>query len=57
MKIKIYKDKSGQWRWRLLARNGKIIADSAEAYRRKAGAMRAVHKLQVNLVLAEVIEE
>ena len=28
----VYKDKKGQHRWRLLAANGKIIADSGEGY-------------------------
>jgi uncharacterized protein YegP (UPF0339 family) len=31
----IYKDTSGQYRWRLLASNNKIIADSAESYLNK----------------------
>src|SRR5262249_23176662 len=30
--FEIYKDKSGQFRWRLKANNGKIIADSGEGY-------------------------
>jgi uncharacterized protein len=32
MKFEIYQDKSSQWRWHLVATNGKIVADSAEAY-------------------------
>jgi uncharacterized protein YegP (UPF0339 family) len=31
-KLEKYVDSSGGFRWRLLATNGKIIADSAEAY-------------------------
>jgi hypothetical protein len=27
-----YKDKKGEWRWRLVASNGRIIADSGEGY-------------------------
>lgn len=30
------------WRWRLKGRNGKIIADSGEAYASRKGARRAV---------------
>lgn len=30
-RVQVYKADDG-WRWRLLARNGKIVADSAEAY-------------------------
>lgn len=29
-----YKDKKKEWRWRLKANNGKVIADSAESYKR-----------------------
>jgi hypothetical protein len=27
-----YKDNAGQWRWRLVAANGRIVADSSEGY-------------------------
>ena len=27
-----YKDNKGEWRWRLKASNGRIIADSGEGY-------------------------
>lgn len=36
-----YKAKDG-WRWRLIAANGRIIADSGEAYARKSGVERAI---------------
>lgn len=39
--MEIYQDESQQWRWRLKASNGKIIADSAESYTTKAGATKA----------------
>lgn len=32
----------GGWRWRLVGRNGKILADSGEAYTRKADVKRAL---------------
>lgn len=35
-----YKAADG-WRWRLQARNGRIVADSGEAYTRRTGAERA----------------
>jgi len=41
MKIRIYKDKRGEWRWRMVARNGRIVADSGEGYTTKRGAVRA----------------
>ena len=33
MKYEIYQDKRGEWRWRLKAANGKILAVSSEGYR------------------------
>ena len=35
MKFHIYKDDKGEWRWRLKATNGKILADSGEGYSTK----------------------
>lgn len=36
MKFELFKDSSGEWRWRLKASNGKIVADSAESYVNKS---------------------
>lgn len=38
--LEFYKDVGGKWRWRTHARNGKVTADSSEAYARRAGAER-----------------
>jgi uncharacterized protein YegP (UPF0339 family) len=32
MKLYKYQDKKGEHRWRLVARNGRILADSGEGY-------------------------
>jgi hypothetical protein len=32
----MYKDSAAEWRWRLRANNGKIVADSAEGYKNKS---------------------
>jgi uncharacterized protein YegP (UPF0339 family) len=39
--ILIYRDRAGEYRWRAVARNGKIIADSAEGYVSRANVKRA----------------
>ena len=31
----VYEDRKGEWRWRIIAKNGKIIADSGEGYNSK----------------------
>lgn len=36
---------SQPWRWRLVARNGKILADSGEAYARKGAALKAIYAI------------
>ena len=40
-KFEVYEDSAGEWRWRGIAGNGEIIADSGEGYATKANAERA----------------
>lgn len=40
-----YKDTAGEWRWRFVASNGRIMADSGEGYKTKRGAVRAQARL------------
>lgn len=42
MKFEMFKDSSGQHRWRLKAANGEIIA-SGEAYRNRQDCINAVY--------------
>lgn len=44
------------WYWRLVASNGKIIADGSERYATKANAKRAVKRLQAVVGDAEIKE-
>jgi uncharacterized protein YegP (UPF0339 family) len=46
MKAIIYQDARKQWRWRILSRNGRIIADSGEAYTRRTRCMDGLKLLQ-----------
>jgi uncharacterized protein len=41
-KFQIYKDRKGEYGWRLRARNGEIIADSNEGYSRKASCKHGI---------------
>jgi uncharacterized protein len=43
MAFYLYKDRANQWRWRLVAGNGKIVADSAEAYWNKQDAQHGIN--------------
>lgn len=40
----IYQDKAGEWRWKRVAANGEIIADSGEGYTRLSDAERAASR-------------
>lgn len=45
MKKVVYKGTNGEWRWRLVARNGKIIATSHEEFSKMSNAIRAVKRV------------
>ncbi len=40
-----YQDAAGEWRWRISAKNGLTVADSAEGYSSKSAMMKEVKKL------------
>jgi len=39
LKVVVYEDASGDFRWNTVAENGEIVADSAEGYRHKGYAI------------------
>lgn len=43
--FEIYRDKKKEYRWRLVASNGKVVGDSAEGYKRKASVLSVLNKL------------
>jgi len=47
---------NGSWAWRLVGANGKILADSGEAYTRKADVKRALGTVLEAIDLARIIE-
>ena len=42
MKYEMFKDAQGDWRWRLLASNGNIVADSGEGYSNKVDCRHGI---------------
>lgn len=54
MKLSIYKTR-GEWRWRITARNGKIVAASSESFKRKAGAERNLNST-LNHLMALLVQ-
>ena len=54
-KIEIYKDKKGEFRFRLKAGNGQIIA-VGEGYKELAGCKNGIKSIQKNAPKAEIVE-
>lgn len=55
-KFEVYLDKAGEYRFRLKATNGEIIAVS-EGYKAKAGCMNGIASVQKNAPEAETVIE
>lgn len=55
-KFEVYVDKAGEFRFRLKARNGEVIAVS-EGYTAKASCLNGVESVRKNAPDAEVVEE
>lgn len=55
-KLHIYQATDG-WRWRLKARNGRIVADSAEAYSSRTKARNAADALYSHVRNATITED
>jgi len=56
-KVEFFADKRGEYRWRLKATNGEVIADSAEGYKSKQGCKNGYESVQRNCQDAEVVEQ
>ncbi len=54
-KFEIYLDKAGEFRFRLKARNGEVIAAS-EGYKAKAGCQNGIESVRKNAAEAPIIE-
>ena len=54
-KFEVYKDKAGEFRFRLKARNGEIIA-VGEGYKAKASCLNGIDSIRRNAPEAEVVE-
>lgn len=55
--FRIYEDRRYEWRWRLVASNGRIIADSGEGYTRRHDAIHSVYRLRTIIASDAVIVE
>lgn len=55
-KFEVYEDKAGEFRFRLKATNGQVIAVS-EGYKAKASCLNGVESVKKNAPEAEIVEE
>lgn len=55
-KFEMYTDKAGEYRFRLKAKNGQIIA-TGEGYKAKAGCKNGIESIRQNAPEAEVVVE
>ncbi|MGB9985877.1 HVO_2922 family protein [Salarchaeum japonicum] len=55
-RFEVYEDDAGQWRWRLVHRNGNILADSGEGYASKQKAKQGLESVKENAAGAPVDE-
>jgi len=55
-KFQIFKDRVGEYRWRLIARNGQIVAAS-EGYATKYNARRSAETLKASTIRATIVEK
>lgn len=54
MKCIIYPDAAGEYRWKFVARNGRIIACSGEGFTTRYGATRAATNVKVSAPRAKI---
>lgn len=54
-KFEIHKDDVGGWRWRLVARNTLIVAESSESYDRRGDAKRAAEAARSEICQAPIV--
>ena len=54
--FEVYKDKAGEFRWRLKAGNGQNIASSGEGYAEKRGCLAGIESVKRNAPGAKIEE-
>ncbi len=55
-KFELYADAKGEYRWRLKASNGQVIATGGEGYSSKSAAKDGIESVKKNAPIAEIEE-
>ena len=56
VKFEIYQDRKKEWRWRLKASNGQVIAGPQEGYKKRSHCVRMVARIKQGVRGADVVE-
>jgi len=56
MTFEVYKDNAGEFRWRLKAANGKVIATASEGYKAKADCEKGIESIKSGAADAKVVD-
>lgn len=57
MTFEIYEDQRGEYRWRLVASNGRTIGDSGEGYVTRSNARRAAENARRQIGGADIQDQ
>lgn len=55
-RFELYADRADQWRWRLVHRNGNVIATGGQGYTRKHNAVKGLESVRGNAPGAAIVE-
>lgn len=55
-KFEYYLDQRGEWRWRLRADNGKIVADSGEGYKAELDCLHGIDIVKKEAPTAQLVK-
>ncbi|EMA52791.1 MULTISPECIES: HVO_2922 family protein [Halococcus] len=53
-RFEVFRDRADEWRWRLVHRNGNVIADGGEGYASKQNALKGLRSVRRNAPGAEI---
>lgn len=56
MRIEVYKDKKREHRWRMVATNGRIIAESGEGYKNHGDCWNTLNTVRTAISKCEIVE-
>jgi uncharacterized protein len=54
MQFELYRDGNGEWRWRLKAANGQVVATSGEGYVARSDAEHGIELVKRNAASAPI---